>query len=178
MPTLELSQGLGKFLNSKLSGLIDGINEDIAAKVISTAGIPAPVFVYRDAIPDNPDRCMVAIKVVSDSKTREGMGIITRTVTYKIACLIPWAGDNLPENFEIAYRITSDWVLTLLDDDSQMLIPVINAGVLPYLEARGADRGDAVDLWPSRLTDGKTLVHGWSVLYQVIFSVATHAGQS
>jgi hypothetical protein len=98
---------------------------------------------------------------------------IVAQVQSKIFCYIPLAGDCSPMNYEMAGVVMADYVDTLLLDDSQMQLITINAGQIPKIVSYGTDVGQQMTLWPMKLADGVTTVHGWMLPWSATYSIRT-----
>jgi hypothetical protein len=169
---LELRIGTEKFLVSKLNGILTAANAAIVAQVQSTAAVP--VFTVRIGEIPNPASPILSVAFAgAPAPVRNGDGLIFRTVQFKIFCYIPLAGDCSPMNYEMAGVVMADYVDTLLLDDSQMQLITINAGQIPKIVSYGTDVGQQMTLWPMKLADGVTTVHGWMLPWSATYSIRT-----
>lgn len=171
---VEIGEGLIKFLVAQLESILDDLNADLAAKVKANGSI-APFVI---AIGDVPNPAGPTLCVDSSARTRQRVcdTEVAVWVTCKILCLIPTMGDDTSMNFAMARIVADDHVSTLMLNDAVMLLPVIDAGDIPSLQAEEAYAGDVMDIWPRKIADGKTYVRGWATTYTAKFNIETRTG--
>lgn len=169
---LRLRRGTENFLVSKITGIIAAANADIANRV--KANGPPPVFTVAIGDIPNPAGPTISISYIgAPAPDRNGDGLIFRTVRFKIACYVPLSGDCTPMNYEVALVTIADHFDTLMLDDIQMQVPTIDAGLIPNFQAYRSDLGEQRSIWPTKLADNITEVHGWATSWSATFSLKT-----
>ena len=168
---VEYEQGTQAFLTSHLTAILPDMNTDLAAKVQSVGN--APAFTHRIGDQPNTAAPTLCTYLMSNTARRTADNQKVVTVTFNVLTLIPVAGDNTPMNFEMTRQVAAAHLMTLFDDDSLVLTPKINAGLLGVVNAFDGERGDLVDIWPRKMTDKITVVHGFEFPYALSFSLQT-----
>lgn len=173
-PKLETVQGMGKFVHSTLAGIIPDLNEDLAVKVKHLAsGTQPPVFQAKEGEVLTLPNPVLCAKYLRQRRAWDGQSLKEVTVWYRIMCLVPVAGPNTPMAFEMCRRVASDHLATVFLNDDIVLLPVIDAGIIPEWKAMEAEIGDEEDIWPALMPDKVTTAHGWMTTYQATFSLKT-----
>lgn len=168
---VEFEQGTQTFLTEKITALLPALNADLAQKVVSLAA--PPVFEHKIGDIPSVSGPRLCTYMLSNGPRRTAQNQKVITVMFNILALIPTAGDNTAMNFEMARQVSAAHILTLFDDDSQVLTPKISAGLIGAVSALEGERGDLVDIWPRKMADGVTTVRGWEMPYTVSFSLQT-----
>lgn len=166
---VRYAEGLRDYLITQITPIMGPMNADLATKV---AGGFVPFALVLGSIPD-ASAPRIALSWQNDQRTRAAEHQKLITVRFKIDALIPVAGNNNSSNFEAARQVSYDWVQSLLDDDSVMQNPYINAGGIGNVTGIAGECGDFNDIFPRIMADGKTIIHGWSVPYSCTFSLKT-----
>lgn len=167
---IEIVQGVYSFLKGKIEGVLPSINTDLAAKV-TTATPPAFEVTLGEVASTTTPRIGIAFR--SDEPSWAGRGEKTRHVSFEILVMVPEQADASESNYEMTRQVAADHLLTLFDDDAQVLNPRINAGDFGVITAMEAERGVVATTWPRKMPDEKTLSRGFSFPYHTLWAVKT-----
>jgi hypothetical protein len=171
---LEIVQGMGKFLHTTLEGIIPDLNTDLASKIKTQNSVTSPpVFSVAEGEILSLPHPVLAAKYAWKDPRRDGNSIVDITVAYRIMCLVPVAGPNTSMAFEMARRVASDHVASVFLDDTRVLLPVIDGGIIKPWKAMGAQIGREDDIFPALMPDKQTTAHGWMTTYSATFSLNT-----
>ena len=169
---LRLRLGTQKYLVTTLQSILTAANADIAAKVVSNAA--PPVFTVQIGDIPNPSSPVLSVAFNGAPRPeRTAQSEIFRTIRFLIHCYVPLAGDCTPMNYEMALVTIADHFDNLFLDDTKTQLPRIDAGLIPNLQAFQTDLGDQRSLWPMKLADNVTEVHGWTVPWSATYSIRT-----
>lgn len=171
MAVIEYEQGTQAFLTAKITALLTDLNTDLEAKVKAVSSPPAFVHAIGDQPAAGSPTLCTYLMSNSPRRTADNQKVIT--VMFNVKALIPLAGDNTPMNFEMTRQVAAAHLMTLFDDDSQVLTPKINAGLFGVVSAMDGERGTLVDIWPFVMSDKVTTVRGFEFPYSLSFSLQT-----
>lgn len=171
----QLIRGTTSFLKTGITGLLSGMNADLADAVVSSnPGSTPPVFSFQIGNVPSSSSCLICVSWVALGKQRIATAPVQKAISlpFKITCKIPQAGANTPSNYEMARQVSAEWIWNWLEDDRYTLTPSISAGTFGTIKALDSDHGEFSDIYPMMLADGHTVIHGWSVTWTPRFSVS------
>ena len=171
MAVVEFEQGTQAFLTAKITGILPALNEDLAGKVKAVSA--PPVFTHSIGDVPNAETPQICTYLLSNVPRRTAGNQKVITAVFNVRALVPLAGDNTAMNFEMTRQVAAAHLMTLFDDDSLVLTPKINAGLLGIVAGMEGERGPLVDIWPFKMANGVTTVRGFEFSYSLSFSLQT-----
>lgn len=171
IPTTLLTpiRGGTAFIKGKIDSILTAMNTDLAANVVGGDPVQFVTGIGRLLGTDRP-----TINVWHSSMpppTRMAQYNKNTTDIFFISAYLPEAGPDTAMAFEMASQISKEWVRYIFLDDGQVLKPIINCGSFGNVRAYEAETGAQLDLFPTKLGDNTSVLHGWEMMYAITINV-------